>query len=153
MASERQISANRANAQKSTGPRSRAGKKRAGTNARSHGLNVQLPVDPEMQAAIAQEVDTLTKGRKAGEEHAYVIIETQRELQRIRQAKRMLLERRLSLLGASGPGQAEPTTRAVLLSLDGLVRLERYEVRAARRRDRAVMAYLAAQLGHTRMSR
>ena len=38
MASERQIAANRRNAQKSTGPRSEAGKKRAGRNSYRHGL-------------------------------------------------------------------------------------------------------------------
>jgi hypothetical protein len=38
MASERQIAANRRNAQKSTGPKSPAGKKRASRNAYRHGL-------------------------------------------------------------------------------------------------------------------
>jgi hypothetical protein len=38
MASERQIAANRRNAQKSTGPRSAAGKRRASRNAYRHGL-------------------------------------------------------------------------------------------------------------------
>lgn len=40
MASERQIAANRRNAQKSTGPRSAAGKKRASRNAYRHGLSI-----------------------------------------------------------------------------------------------------------------
>jgi len=38
VASERQIAANRRNAQKSSGPRSASGKKRAGQNALRHGL-------------------------------------------------------------------------------------------------------------------
>ena len=39
MASEKQIAANRRNAQNSSGPRSAAGKKRASRNAHRHGLS------------------------------------------------------------------------------------------------------------------
>jgi hypothetical protein len=41
MATERQISANRRNASKSTGPKTSAGKRRASGNSYRHGLNVQ----------------------------------------------------------------------------------------------------------------
>jgi len=44
VASERQIAANRRNAQKSTGPRSVAGKRRARRNAYQHGLGAADPV-------------------------------------------------------------------------------------------------------------
>jgi hypothetical protein len=39
--------ANQANAQKSTGPRTRAGKRRASRNASQHGLSENNPVDPD----------------------------------------------------------------------------------------------------------
>jgi hypothetical protein len=42
MATEKQLAANRANAAKSTGPRSAAGKKRAAQNSFQHGLSVRL---------------------------------------------------------------------------------------------------------------
>jgi hypothetical protein len=42
MASERQIAANRLNAQKSTGPKSDSGKKRSSKNAYRHGLSVPI---------------------------------------------------------------------------------------------------------------
>ena len=42
MASERQISANRRNAKKSTGPQTDGGKKRAGRNAFRHGLAARI---------------------------------------------------------------------------------------------------------------
>jgi hypothetical protein len=42
MASERQIAANRRNAQKSTGPKSVQGKKRSSKNAYRHGLSVAV---------------------------------------------------------------------------------------------------------------
>ena len=42
MASERQIAANRRNAQKSTGPTSGSGKKRSSKNAYRHGLSLPM---------------------------------------------------------------------------------------------------------------
>ena len=41
MATQRQIAANRANARKSTGPRTEAGKRRAKRNALTHGLTTK----------------------------------------------------------------------------------------------------------------
>ena len=43
MASERQIAANRRNAQKSTGPKTQAGRERSRMNALTHGLSRTLP--------------------------------------------------------------------------------------------------------------
>jgi hypothetical protein len=100
LASERQIAANRRNAGKSTGPRSGAGKKRAGQNAFSHGLTRSLP-----SAAFTREVDklalhiagrnkdaiTLVLARIAGEAHL--------DLERIRRAMVALIDR-TSVLGS-----------------------------------------------------
>jgi hypothetical protein len=47
MISEKQLEANRANAQKSTGPKTEAGKKRSSLNAFRHGLTGQVLVLPE----------------------------------------------------------------------------------------------------------
>ena len=52
MASERQIAANRRNAQKSTGPRSVAGKRRASRNAYRHGLAAAVGQSETRAAAI-----------------------------------------------------------------------------------------------------
>jgi hypothetical protein len=46
MASEKQIAANRANAEKSTGPRTAAGKLKSSRNAFRHGLSRLLLSDP-----------------------------------------------------------------------------------------------------------
>ena len=55
MATERQIAANRRNAGKSTGPRSRAGKKRARQNAYRHGL----AAGPATSATFIRNVEKL----------------------------------------------------------------------------------------------
>jgi hypothetical protein len=57
MATERQIAANRRNAGKSTGPRSRAGKQRARGNAYQHGLTTGLI----SSAAFAQKIERLAR--------------------------------------------------------------------------------------------
>ena len=56
MASERQLAANRANAQKSSGPRSAAGKKRASRNALTHGLTT-----PMSGVAFVREIEALAR--------------------------------------------------------------------------------------------
>jgi len=58
MASEKQLAANRANAQKSTGPRSEAGKRRSSLNAVRHGLSGQVVVLPEEDVAAFQNFST-----------------------------------------------------------------------------------------------
>ena len=52
MATEKQIAANRANAKKSTGPRTSAGKKKSSRNAYRHGLSRPEPSDPCSAARI-----------------------------------------------------------------------------------------------------
>ena len=58
MATERQIAANRLNAGKSTGPRSKAAKKRASRNAYRHGLSLSCLAS---SAAIAKRLDMLAR--------------------------------------------------------------------------------------------
>jgi hypothetical protein len=52
MTSPAKIAANRRNAQKSTGPKTAAGKARSAQNARKHGLCVSVWRDPEMRREI-----------------------------------------------------------------------------------------------------
>ena len=63
MATEKQLAANRANAAKSTGPRSTAGKKRAAQNSFQHGLSVR-PTDLEFtrqREQLAHQIAGATK--------------------------------------------------------------------------------------------
>ena len=63
MASEKQIAANRANAKRSTGPKTLAGKLRSSRNAFRHRLSGPLPPDP----ATSAKVDWIA-GEVAGEQ-------------------------------------------------------------------------------------
>jgi len=58
MPSEKQIAANQANARKSTGPKSEAGKKRSALNALRHGLTGQVVVLPEEDLAAFKAFST-----------------------------------------------------------------------------------------------
>src|SRR6202035_1869278 len=86
MSSERLRQANRANAARSTGPRSRAGRAKAARNARRYGLSLPIIAD----AALAPEVAALARaivGEGAGEARraaAARIAEAQIDLTRIR---------------------------------------------------------------------
>jgi hypothetical protein len=52
MATEKQIRANRANAQRSTGPRTGAGKLKSSRNAFRHGLSASMPLDLHRAAEV-----------------------------------------------------------------------------------------------------
>jgi hypothetical protein len=95
VASERQIAANRSNADRSTGARSKAGKTRASRNACRHGLCSSI----SSSAAFAKELQQLAR-RIAGDtkdqllmHHALTIAEAELELARVRRAKVALIQR------------------------------------------------------------
>ena len=95
MASERQIAANRLNARKSTGPLSRAGKRRASRNAYRHGLASSRKPD----AATARKIDQLAR-QIAGDSNSEIILELARsaaeaelDLARVRVASVALINR------------------------------------------------------------
>lgn len=95
MATERQIAANRRNASKSTGPRSRAGKERAGRNASRHGLTVSL----NSSAAFAKQIEKLA-WKIVGNTDNKIVVEYARDaaqaaidLARIRRVRVAFIER------------------------------------------------------------
>jgi hypothetical protein len=95
MATEKQIAANWRNARKSTGPRSRAGKKRASGNSYRHGLSYGVAG----AAAFAEHVDALAQkiaGRGADDitlEMARAIARAELDLVQIRRVKVALIAR------------------------------------------------------------
>lgn len=97
MTSTRRLNANRANAQRSTGPKSIQGKARTSQNARCYGLSLSVRLDPVLSA----EAENLAR-EIAGEgctpeilAHARSIAEAQIDIARIRQARHDLKFREL----------------------------------------------------------
>jgi hypothetical protein len=152
MMSERQLRANRRNAQKSTGPKSRAGKKRAGQNAYRHGLGVGILPDPDWITkieALARDIVDSTSGQiDLGQ--ARSVAHAQFEVRRVRSMSTALVKQILAGCDRSGwtaaadravpPDDKEPdrTAEAVGHALSVLKVFDRYESRAAVRRDKAV---------------
>jgi hypothetical protein len=95
MATERQIAANRRNARKSTGPRTRSGKKRASRNSYRHGLSYGVAG----AVAFAKQIEGLAKkiaGRSADAatlEIARAVARAEFELAQIRRVKVALIAR------------------------------------------------------------
>ena len=95
MTSPAKIAANRRNAQRSTGPRSAAGKARARRNAFRHGLSTPASIDHVAMDRIEDLVFALTRdfSRKPEFDLATLVAEAQVEIERVRQAKVSIVNR------------------------------------------------------------
>jgi hypothetical protein len=126
MATEKQIAANRANAQKSTGPRTAAGRLKSSRNAFRHGLSLPLRLDIKTSA----KADAI--GRALARDHASEaqrvaateVAQAQMELLRIRAVRA-----ELTAMVDVASGNLKQLTR--------LVALDRYERFAHTKRRRA----------------
>jgi len=131
MASEKQIAANRANAQKSTGPKTMAGKLKSSRNAYQHGLSSPLRLDP-VTSARADAIARALTGEDANENTLKLSAElahAQLELERIRSTRE-------DLMAKFGLDQPEIRTLRRLAALD------RYERYAYTRRRQASSQFL-----------
>ena len=93
MATEKQVAANRANAKRSTGPKTMAGRLKSSRNAYRHGLSCELPFDPVTSAKASAIAHTLV-GDGAGEEElasAAEFARAQLKLLRIRSVRNELM--------------------------------------------------------------
>jgi hypothetical protein len=157
MATDRQIAVNRRNARKSTGPVSSAGRKRAARNAYRHGLSLDI----RSISSFAKQVEKLARKIAADArqpisfERARTVAEAELELARVRQRKIAVIER-LSAFEALDSASPHPgdgsamsiekleSAKALQQVLPELLKLDRYERRAASRRDRAVRELVAS---------
>jgi hypothetical protein len=175
VASERQIAANRRNAQNSTGPRSAAGKRRASRNSYRHGLTSATTSSAKWAKCVERlaceiagdtsDVIILEYARTAGEAEfdlaqihrvKVAIIERimafgeanrPRTSQSLGQVKRffsgldrgeLVLPNPVDAAPAMPETEPERSAEAVRRALPELVKLDRYERRAAIRRERAL---------------
>jgi hypothetical protein len=126
MATERQIAANRANAQKSTGPKTAAGRLNSSRNALRHGLSLPLLLDGKTSAKAGAIGRALTRDQASEQQRvaATEVAQAQLELLRIRAVRTELMA-------------VVDLTSGDLKHLRRLAALDRYERFAATKRRRA----------------
>jgi hypothetical protein len=85
MATAKQIAANRANARRSTGPRTAAGRAKSSRNSFRHGLSLPLSTDPQLSAMIGLLANAIAGERPTEDQlqAAMVVAEAQLDLKRI----------------------------------------------------------------------
>jgi hypothetical protein len=143
MTSPQQLASNRANARKSTGPRSREGKVRSARNALKHGLAAPVTLDSNTAMQIANLAHSLVGDQVRDSllwNYAQQVAEAELDLVRIRQARAQAWNQQAARWSASPSGHL-PDERAIqtyktLASL--LTRIDRYERRALSRRRTAI---------------
>jgi hypothetical protein len=152
VASDQQIAANRRNARRSTGPRSGGGKKRVGRNAYRHGLSLRI----SSISTFTTEVERLARKIAGDTEHEIIherardVAEAQLDLARVQRAMIALIEHARAFGALDCPlsetidrfamptQEPQQSAEAMRRVLPELVRLDRYERRAASRRDQAL---------------
>jgi hypothetical protein len=131
MTSARKIAANRANARRSTGPRTAAGRARVARNAVRHGLSVSVLADPRLGGkalALARHI--------AGEDGAFdlalAVAEATLDLRRIRDRRDDLLAgavtaatSTMATIGAAACTASPETNRGAPIPRDGFTNLDR----------------------------
>ena len=119
MTDSARVRANRANAEKSTGPRTGAGRRRVATNALRHGLSVPVDASPELDAR-ATELARRIAGDGASArcfEVARRVAEAQIDITRVRAAKLLILNG--SIRAALRPQDSMKLVRLAAKVLDG----------------------------------
>ena len=155
MSSAAKIAANRRNAQRSTGPRSAAGKARTRYNAFRHGLSLPPTFDERALERMADLAGELVEESTLPEVHdfATLVAEAQVEAERVRQVKVEIINQSARRLVGEKAGGLPAKERAALAfagMTKTLVALDRYENRALSRRNGALRALKKLQSAQLR---
>jgi hypothetical protein len=147
MTSKTQIEANRANARRSAGPRTAAGKARASRNALRHGLNTPIEADHPQLAIIEAWALRFCDSQSTPTRHARAAAAiAQVELSRVRAAKATALRLAAEQVEAACADRSAPkatlTAQALIASLPDLLKLDGYERKARSKRDKAFRALI-----------
>jgi hypothetical protein len=130
MATKKQIAANRANAKRSSGPKTAAGRLKSSRNAFRHGLSLPLSADPLTHAKIELLARAIA-GKEPTEEQlvaAMMVAEAQLDVMRIRTTR----------------AETTPTLTDAILNQHAVRKqcaLDRYERLALRRRKFATRRF------------
>jgi hypothetical protein len=156
VSSAAKIAANRRNAQRSTGPRSAAGKARTRYNAFRHGLSLPPTFDERALERMADLAGELVEDGVVSDEEADFATfagEAQVEAERVRQVKVQIVNQSASRLAGENAGWLPAKERAALAfagATKTLVALDRYEDRALSRRKGALRALKKLQIAQLR---
>ena len=146
MTSKARIEANRANARRSAGPRTAAGKARASRNALRHGLNTPIEADHRQRALIDAWTLRFRNSPSTPTRHARAAAIAQVELSRVRAAKATALRLAAEQVEAACADKSAPkatlTAQALIASLPDLLKLDGYERKARSKRDKAFRALI-----------
>jgi hypothetical protein len=140
------VRANRANARKSTGPRSPAAKARVGRNARRHGLTLPVFLDE----ALAREVDDLARRIEVSETGAALDPDGHALASRIAEA--MIDLRRVRSVKLPLVAEVAADLRNAARPLKALARIDRYERLALWRRKVAIRSFDAFAAARAKQS-
>jgi len=130
LASDKQTAANRANARKSTGPKTAAGKLKSGQNARRHGLSSPLRLDP----ATFVKAETLARALAGNDENG-VRLKVATDLAHAQLKLDQIQTIRADLMGTFDPYQPQIPQLQRIAALD---RHERYALTNRRRAARTL---------------
>ena len=146
MTSPAKAQANRRNAQRSTGPRSAAGKARTARNAYQHGLSLPISDDQSLRD-VAELMDALKLEFDAAEHPELVLraAEGHIELQRARRLKADLLNQEAKRPAATALPLEERVAEAFVRKVGKLTAFDRYEARAQSKRRGALRKLSAHQ--------
>jgi hypothetical protein len=129
MATSKQIAANRANALRSTGPRTVEGKKAASRNAYKHGLSRANTIeDSQMLTALAMKIAEAIEGLQINVEPHVPVAQAFLEVERVRRVQAALLVSENALTN--------------ITVLKTLIATERYARRASTLRRRVIAELL-----------
>lgn len=144
MVSERRLAANRANALKSTGPKTAAGKRQSAQNARRHGLRAAAPAENLLALGLSTRLSMSEPA--LSQEDADRLAEALVRKADIQRARQILVEIALELIDPALPPD-QRLELARLAIVERLLPLARYEARieASLRRQVGRLARRAAE--------
>ena len=154
MPSSKKHAANQRNAQRSTGPRTSAGKSRSRLNALKHGLALPAAAHPELASEVARVADAIAKDVADNpilRQAAARVAETSIDVLRARHAKTALLERLMRDPAFQQAPTAEPVSAGPALLKHS--RAAHARAILAGTEEQYLSAYFAAKAARVEQSR